>query len=167
MQSGLTFEEIEQEIDKMNLEELLFVRMAPQTFINKKFENKLKESEKLIREIESNKDNLKKNEETIKIQQNQILTQCTQLKMEIEQSKDRINKLMQQKMQLNKQPTKEEFINLLDNEMRKKFKTPDNYFKEFLTKKISEDEFIDKLKELGTGKNYYYYKILSDKLKEM
>ena len=37
------FAEMEKEIDQMNLEELLYVRMAPQTFINKKFENEIKE----------------------------------------------------------------------------------------------------------------------------
>ena len=87
--------------------------------------------------------------------------------MEIEQTKDRINNLLLKKRQLNKQPTKEEFIRELDNEIKNKFTTPDSLFRDFLSKKISQKEFGDKLKQLGTGKNYYYYKILSDKLKEM
>ena len=36
------FQEIEKEVDKMTLEELLFVRMAPQTYLNKKYENEIK-----------------------------------------------------------------------------------------------------------------------------
>ena len=87
--------------------------------------------------------------------------------MEIEQSKDRINKLILQKSQLNKQPTKATFINELDNEIKKSFKSPDVYFREFLSKKISQSEFLENLRKCGMGKNYYYYKVLSDKLKEM
>ena len=39
--------------------------------------------------------------------------------------------------------------------------------KNFYIKKMPQNEFVEKLKECGTGKNYYYYKVLSDKLKEM
>ena len=161
------FAEMEKEIDQMSLEELLYVRMAPQTFINKKFENEIKESNRLIEEAISNSQNIKKNEEVIRNQKALIVDECNKLKMEIEQSKDRINKLINQKAQLNKQPDKNEFIKSLDNEIKNNFKTPDNYFRDFLSKKISQKEFGETMKKLGTGKNYYYYKILSDKLKEM
>ena len=159
--------EMEREIDNMSLEDLLYVRMAPQIYINKKFEKEINDSNRLIQEIEANSQTLKANEDKINSQKAQIKDECTRLKMEIEQSKDRINKLLLQKRQLNKQPTKEEFIRELDNEIKNKFTTPDSLFRDFLSKKISQKEFGDKLKQLGTGKNYYYYKILSDKLKEM
>ena len=87
--------------------------------------------------------------------------------MEIEQTKDRINKLIIQKNQINKQPTKNEFIAMLEKEIKNNFKTPDFYFREFSAKKISQSEFEDAMKNLATWKNYYYYKILLDKLKEM
>ena len=161
------FAELEKDIDKMSLEELLLVSMAPQNFINKKFENEIKESSQLIKEIESSSNDIKKNEEIINNQKALIMNECNKLKFEIEQSKDRINKLLIQKSQLCVQPKKEEFIAQLDNEIKKSFKTPENYFREFLSKKISQNEFIENLKKCGTGKNYYYYKILSDKLKEM
>ena len=161
------FIEIENEIDKMDLNELLYVRMAPQLYINKKLEKELKGSEDLIKEIEINNNNIKKNEQVANNQKALIVDECNKLKMEIEQSKDRINKLILQKNQLNKQPTKAIFINELDNEIKKSFKSPDAFFREFLSKKISQSEFIDNLKKCGTGKNYYYYKVLSDKLKEM
>ena len=159
--------EMEKEIDNMSLEELLYVRMAPQIYINKKFENEINDSNRLIQEIEANSQTLKSNEDKINSQKAQIKDECNRLKMEIEQTKDRINNLLLQKRQLNKQPTKEEFIRELDNEIRSKFITPDNLFRDFLAKKISQEDFGKKLKELGKGKNYYYYKILSDKLKEM
>ena len=54
--------EIEKEIDKMDMDELLYVRMAPQNYINKKFENELKSAEKLIREIDTNKNSAKRND---------------------------------------------------------------------------------------------------------
>ena len=159
--------EMEREIDNMSLEDLLYVRMAPQIYINKKFEKEINDSNRLIQEIEANSQTLKANEDKINSQKAQIKDECTRLKMEIEQSKDRINKLLLQKRQLNKQPTKEEFIRELDNEIKKKFTTPDSLFRDFLSKKLNQKEFGEQLKQLGKGKNYYYYKILSDKLKEM
>ena len=161
------FIEIEKEIDKMDLNELLYVRMAPQIYINKKYEKELKDSENLIKDIEINNNSIKRNEQVINNQKALIVNECNKLKMEIEQSKDRINKLMLQKSQLNKQPTKADFINELDNEIKKSFKAPDLFFREFLNKKIDQSQLIENLKKCGTGKNYYYYKILSDKLKEM
>ena len=167
MNSDPKLDEINREIDNMSLEELLYLRMSPQTYINKKFEREIKESEQLINEIERNSQNARRNEEEINVQNNAILNECNRLKMEIEQTKDRINKLMIQKNQINKQPTRSEFINMLDKEIKNNFKTPDYYFREFSAKKISQNEFEDAMKNLATGKNYYYYKILLDKLKEM
>ena len=167
MNDNPKFIEIENEIDKMDINELLYVRMAPQTYINKKFEKELKESENYIKEIELNNNSIKRNEQVVNNQKALIVNECNKLKMEIEQSKDRINKLILQKSQLNKQPTKANFINELDNEIKKSFKSPDVYFREFLSKKISQSEFLENLRKCGMGKNYYYYKVLSDKLKEM
>ena len=167
MNSDPKLDEINRDIDKMSLEELLYLRMSPQTYLNKKFESEIKESEQLINEIEKNSQNARRNEDEINSQNAAIMNECNQLKMEIEQTKDRINKLIIQKNQINKQPTKNEFITMLDKEIKAKFKTPDSYFRDFSAKKISRDEFEDAMKNLGTGKNYYYYKILLDKLKEM
>ena len=166
MNNDPRFIEIENEIDKMDINELLYVRMAPQIYINKKFEKELKGSENFIKEIELNNNSIKRNEQVINNQKALIVNECNKLKMEIEQSKDRINKLILQKNQLNKQPTKATFINELDNEIKKSFKSPDVYFREFLSKKISQSEFLENLRKCGMGKNYYY-KVLSDKLKEM
>ena len=124
-------------------------------------------NDNLIKEIEKNSQKAKKNEQQIKDQNASILNECNQLKMEIEQTKDRINKLIIQKNQINKQPTKNEFIPMLEKEIKNQFKTPDFYFREFSAKRISQGEFEEAMKNLGTGKNYYYYKILLDKLKEM
>ena len=161
------FEEIEKEVDKMTLEELLFVRMAPQTFINKKYENMIKNSNQLISEIETSNIDIKRNEDEINRQKSIIYNECRNFKNEIEQSQVRINNLINQKNQLIQKPKKEAFISELDGEIRKNFKTPDNCFREFLAKKITQDDFFDFMKKCGTGKDYYYYKILSDKLKEI
>ena len=136
--------EMEREIDNMSLEELLYVRMAPQIYINKKFENEINDSNRLIQEIEANSQTLKSNEDKINSQKAQIKDECNRLKMEIEQTKDRINNLLLKKRQLNKQPTKEEFIRELDNEIKNKFTTPDSLFRDFLSKKISQKEVYQK-----------------------
>ena len=167
MSSDPKLDEINREIDNMSLEELLYLRMSPQTYISKKFEREINESEKLMNEIERNNESAKLNQEKINAQNASILNECNQLKMEIEQTKNRINKLMIQKNQINKQPTRNEFIMMLEQEIKNQFKTPDHYFREFLTKKISQSDFEDAMKNLANGKNYYYYKILLDKIKEM
>ena len=163
----IKFKEIEKEIDKMTLEELLFVRMAPQTYLNKKYENEIKHSNQLIGEIETAEIDIKRNEDAISKQKAMIYNECEHIKNEIEQCKGRIHNLINQKNQLLQKPKMGDFINKLDNEIKQNFKTPDNCFREFLTKKISQNEFFDYMKKCGTGKDYYYYKILSDKLKEM
>ena len=160
-------QEIEKEVDKMTLEELLFVRMAPQTYLNKKYENEIKNSNQLVGEIETANIDIKRNEEAIDKQKSMIYNECKNLKSEIEQCQERIKNLINQKNQLLQKPTKEAFINELDGEIKKNFKTPDNCFREFLTRKISQNEFFDFMKKCGTGKDYYYYKILSDRLKEV
>ncbi len=167
MNGDQIYAEMEKEIDKMSLEELLYVRMAPQNFINKKFQNKIDESNELIKEIESNYKNVRNNEEEVKKQNAILLKESDELKKEIEQTKNRINELILKKKSLSRQPTKDEFIKQLDIEIKKNFSTPDSIFKDFLAKNITENDLLEKLKELGTGKNYYYYKILSDKLKEI
>ena len=129
MNSDPKLEEINKEIENMSLEELLYLRMSPQTYINKKFEKEIFESEQLINEIEKNNQNAKKNEDEINAQNAAIMNECNQLKMEIEQTKDRINKLIIQKNQVNKQPTKNEFITMLEKEIKNNFKTPDFYFR--------------------------------------
>ena len=122
MNSDPKLDEINREIDNMSLEELLYLRMSPQTYINKKFEREIKESEQLINEIERNSQNARRNEDEINAQNNAILNECNRLKMDIEQTKDRINKLMIQKNTINKQPTRGEFINMLDKEIKNNFK---------------------------------------------
>ena len=161
------FQEIEKEVDKMTLEELLFIRMAPQTYLNKKYENEIKNSYHLIGEIETADIDIKRNEEEINKQKTIIYNECQKLQSEIGQCQGRINNLINQKNTLLKKPEKKAFINELDAEIKKDFKTPDNCFREFLTKKISQTEFFDYMRKCGTGKDYYYYKILSDKLKEI
>ena len=102
MSSDPKLDEINREIDNMSLEELLYLRMSPQTYISKKFEREIKESEKLMNEIERNNESAKLNQEKINAQNASILNECNQLKMEIEQTKNRINKLMIRKNQINK-----------------------------------------------------------------
>ena len=73
MNSDPKLDEINREIDNMSLEELLYLRMSPQTYINKKFEREIKESEQLINEIERTSQNARRNEDEINAQNNAIL----------------------------------------------------------------------------------------------
>ena len=65
--------EMEKEIDKMSIEELLYIRMAPQSYLMKKFEKEIQGSNNLVREIEQNSNDIKRNEEVINNQKAQIL----------------------------------------------------------------------------------------------
>ena len=161
------FEEFEKEIDKMSEEEMLYVRLTPHEYLIKKFGTQINHSKELIQDIDNNIGNIKANEEEANKQNTNLLNECNKLKLEIEQTKQRINKLLLEKQGYNKRPNKKEFITDLDLEIKSKFKTPDNCFKDFLSNKMTIDQFGEKMKEMGQWKNYYYYKVLSDKLKEM
>lgn len=160
-------QQIENEIDKMSIEDLLFVQLNPQSYISEKFKPEINNCNRLIQEIQSNTEILKQKEMQSNLKKQQELETFGKLKTEIEQTKDRINKLLLEKQQYNVTPSKKEFIQNMEGEMKKKFRTPDMYFKDLISGKINIEEFGTKFKELGTDKNYYYYKVLVDKIKEM
>ena len=167
MSSEIKFQQILSDVDKMNLADLLFIQSSPQTFLNEKFKTEINGSKNLINEIYDNEQKIMQLEGSINNKNQQLQNEFLNLKMEIEKTKDNINKLILEKSKYNKQMTKKEFISALDKEIKTKFETPDAHFKKFLENKISLQELQKKLESIANGKDYYYYKILSDKLHEI
>ena len=128
---------------------------------NKLFEktNKMKEEEILLLldkywEILQNiKEN--KNYENIK--------ETFAIKEQIDSLNVNINKLIEERDKLQYKVTKNEFLQLLDTEL-KNFENPEKCFTKLREGKINPEEFEKQFSLLGKGKNYYYYKLIYDRI---
>lgn len=94
-----------------------------------------------------------------------LQNQLQQIKNQIELDNNIIKQLYMEKAKYDGTNTMRMYVNKLDNEVKKNFSNPDALYKDFSNKVISFEEFTQKFKELGEGKNYYYYKTLLEKLK--
>ena len=148
--------EIENEIDNMTFEELLYLQMNPNLFIY----NKLKPQIENLKQIWNE---LKFMEEDLNSIKNKKLEDNNELKQQFINYNNIINRLIQEKNNLESKESKSEFINLLDKEI-KNFDSPVECFNRFKDGKSNYDEFQKEFSELGKGKRYFYYKLMRDKI---
>ena len=167
MSGDSKLQQILADVDKMGLTDLLFIQSSPQTFLNEEFKTEINGSKNLINEIYNNEQRIKQLEFANNSQNQQFQNEFLNTKTEIEKTKDNINKLLLEKNKYNKQISQKEFLSMLDKEIKIKFKKPESHFKDFLDNKISLCDLQKNLESLANGKNYYYYKIISDKLHEI
>ena len=158
---------IQSKIDQMNLAELLFVRYNPETFIANSLSNEIQGNQYLLGQINQKMSQLRNQELHINSNKNMYMQQVGRLKTEIENIKDEINKLLLEKNALKSANNKQDFIRSLEKEVKDKLTSPEFLFKELTQEKITFDEFNKKYKELVDEGNYYYYKVIADKLREM
>ena len=116
--------------------------------------------------------NLKKLEEEINLIQedlnsikNKNIEDRSILQKQFENYYSNFTRLMDQKNNLECKESKNEFIKLLENDI-KNFDNPDECFNRFKVGKINYDEFKKQFSELGKGKNYHYYKLIHDKINQ-
>ena len=148
--------EIEDEINKMSLDELLYLELNPNQFIYSKLSSQIENIKKLEKEVNSMKDEFS-------LMKFQKLDVDDKLKEQYENSYKKINKLLEEKNKLEYKLTKKEFINQFSSEL-KKFNNPDECLYKWKGGKINYNEFKKQFSELGKGKNYYYYKLIYDKI---
>ena len=148
--------EIENEINKMSLEELLYLELNQNFYIYSKLNPQIEKMKKLGNEINT----IEEEFNLLKIQKSDF---DNDLKEQFEDNVANINKLMEEKKKLDIKVSKTEFINLLNNEL-KKFENPESCFNRLKDGTINYNEFKKQFAELGKGKNYYYYKLIYDKI---
>ena len=146
--------EIEYEINKMSLEELIYLELNSSMYIYKKLSPKIEQLKKLGNEINSMEEEFN----LLKFQKNDF---DNNLKEQIENNSTLINNLLEEKKILDSKVSKNEFIKLLNDEL-KKFDNPESCFNRFKDGIIDYNEFKRQYLKLGKDKNYYYYKLISD-----
>ena len=147
--------EIQDEIDKMSLDELLYLELNPNQFIYSKLSSQIENIKKLEKEVNSMKDEFS-------LMKFQKLDVDDKLKEQYENNYKTINKLLEEKNKLEYKLTKKEFIDQFRAELKKNH--PDEYLNKWKDGKINYNEFKKQFSELGKGKNYYYYKLIYDKI---
>ena len=148
--------EIESEIDKMSPEELLYLEFNQNFYIYSKLRPQIENIKKIGNEIKTMEEQFN----LLKFQKSDF---DNDLKEKFENNVSNINNLIEQKKKLDFKISKTEFINLLNEEM-KYFDNPAACFNR-LTKGITNyEQFKEQFLELVKEKNYYYYKLIMDKI---
>ena len=148
--------EIENEINKMSLEELLYLELNPNFYIYSKLTPQIEHLKKFGNEVNTMQEGFY----SMKFQKTDF---DSNLKEQFEKNYTNVNKLIDERKNLETKVPKNEFIKLLDNEI-KNFDNPEKCFNRLKDGKIDYNEFKKQFAELGKGKNYYYYKLIYDKI---
>ena len=130
--------------------------MNPNLFIYNKLKPQIENLKQLGNE-------LKLMEEDLNSIKNKNIEDSKELQQQFLNYNNDINRLIKEKNMLEHNESKSEFINLLDKEI-KNFDSPDECYNRFKDGKINYNEFQKQFSELGKGKNYYYYKLIYDKI---
>ena len=153
--------EIKNEINKMSIEELIYLNLNPSYFVYNKLKPQIEEIQakhKTIQLKQQKLQNIKENKA------NEDMKQTIILKEQIENLDLQINQLIKERDNLNYKIPKNEFLPLFENEL-KQIKNPENCFLRLKNGIIDSDQFEKEFSELGKGKNYYYYKLIYDRIK--
>ena len=148
--------EIESEIDKMSMEELLYLEFNQNYYIYSKLKPQIEKMKQLGNEIKTMEENFI----SLKYQK---CDADNNLKQQFENNMASVNKLIEQKKKLNYKISKDEFINSLNEEM-KYFDNPESCFKRLSQGTVNFEQFKEQFSELAKEKKYYYYKMLMDKI---
>ena len=144
--------DLDEELNNMTFDELIYLYLNPHSFVYNKLRPLIDHVKEKNNKIQSKYENLEK-------QKN--------LEVSLE-TKDslifNIRQLLNEKKKL-KSKSKEEVGELLKKELEK-YDNPENCFKRLKDKKINFKQFEEQFTGLGKDKNYYYYKLLYDKINE-
>ena len=153
--------EIVREINKMSMEELLYLDLNPNFFVYNKLKKQIEEIQAQNKQVQMKQEKYQNIANSIA---NEDMKETLMLKDQIEKLYLHINKLLAEKEKLNYKIPKNEFLSLLENEL-KKYDNPDMCFLRLKDKIIDLEEFEKQFAELGKGNNYYYYKLIYKRIK--
>ena len=148
--------EIENEINKMSLEELLYLELNPNQYIYNKLRPQIENIKKLENEVNTMKDEF----DLLKFQKSDA---DNSLKEQYQKNYADITKLLEIRKSLDSKIPKNEFIKILNAQI-KNFDNPDTCYNNFKEGIIDYNEFKKRFSQLGIDKNYYYYKLIYDKI---
>ena len=144
--------DIDEEINKMSFDELIYLYLNPHSFIYSKLKPIIEHLKEKNNNIQSKYENLEKDKNS-------------EINMELKDSLIfNIKQKLNEKKKLQSK-TKEEVRVLLKNELEK-YDNPENCFKRLKDKKIDFKQFEEQFTKLGKDKNYYYYKLMYENIKD-
>ena len=146
--------QIENEILNMQLSDLIYLDLNPHSYVCKKLEKEIQQTQALGNKVQSKYDSIQR--QKISVQGNE------QLMSEIEKLSNDINQLLKEKQKLS---DKKKCSRMFENKIKEIFRTPEDCFKDFKDGKMNLAKFKEQFAEMGKGENYYYYKIINDKIK--
>ena len=148
------------EINKMSFEELIYLNMNPNFFVYNKLKPLIDEIKDKNKQIQLKQQKLQNIEENIN---NENIKEIFAIKEKIDALDVNVNKLIEERDRLQNKIPKNEFLQLLDTEL-KNFENPEKCFTKLREGKINPEEFEKQFSLLGKGKNYYYYKLIYDRI---
>ena len=154
-------QEIINEINKMTIEELIYLNYNPNYFIYNKLKPQIEEIQNKNKQIQLKQENLQNIKEKI---ENENLSETFKLKEQIETLNFKIDKLIKERDNLMYKMPKSEFLPLLERELKQN-ENPESCFAKLKEGKINFDQFEREFSKFGKDKNYYYYKLIYDRIK--
>ena len=150
---------LKDDLKSKSIEELIYLNFNPSFYIEKSTQALREENEKLLGDLNE----LNKSYQTNKLQYDNIISMLNDYKQQYGIKEKELYQLIEEKKKIDGQLTIEGLQKALVNHINNKYAKPkQQLINNFLSSKVSLNEFIDKFKELN--QNYHYYSIIKDKL---
>ena len=150
---------LKDDLKSKSIEELIYLNFNPSFYIEKSTQALREENEKLLGDLNE----LNKTYQTNKLQYDNIISMLNDYKQQYSIKEKELYQLIEEKKKIESQLTVEGLQNTLKAHIDHKYAKPkQQLINNFLSSKVSLNEFIDQFKELN--QNYHYYSILKDKL---
>ena len=150
---------LKDDLKSKSIEELIYLNFNPSFYIEKSTQALREENEKLLSDLNE----LNKTYQTNKLQYDNIISMLNDYKQQYGIKEKELYKLIEEKKKIDGQLTLEGLQSALKSYIDHKYAKPKQQLvNDFLSSKISLNEFTEKFKELN--QNYHYYSIIKDKL---
>ena len=150
---------LKEDLESKSIEELIYLNFNPSFYIEKSTQALREENEKLLSEL----NDLNKSYQTNKLQYDNIINMLNDYKQQYGIKEKELYRLIEEKKRIDGQLTIEGLQNALKNMIDTKYAKPkQQLINDFLSSKVSLNEFTEQFKQLN--QNYHYYSIIKDKL---
>ena len=150
---------LKDDLKSKSIEELIYLNFNPSFYIEKSTQALREENEKLLSEL----NDLNKSYQTNKLQYDNIINMLNDYKQQYGIKEKELYRLIEEKKKIDGQLTLEGLQSALKKHIDTKYAKPEQQLiNDFLSSKVSLDEFTEKFKQLNC--NFHYYSIIKDKL---
>ena len=150
---------LKEDLKTKSIEELIYLNFNPSFYIEKSTQSLRQENEKLLSELNE----LNKTYQTNKLQYDNIINMLNDYKQQYGIKEKELYQLIDEKKKIDGQLTLEGLQEALKNHISQNYAKPkQQLINDFLSGKVTLNEFTEKFKQLN--QNYHYYSIIKDKL---